>query len=198
MKKFAILISLLLACCISFGIYVSADSAVTESDWIGAPKTELVKCPGGACDHSGCDYVYSFAVVGDTQNLVRTDAANYLKALKNDSSLTYAKYSEANVKTLYNWILDNKDEKNIQYVMGLGDITEAFNSSSSYYTAEWGLAADAIGYLDGEIGYSLVRGNHDVSSGVNGVFGKDMQYYKGYCCAFQAFRRSGQTHGRSA
>lgn len=171
------MIILIFCTVLSLGIFVSAASSVTENDWVASPQSTLVKCRGGNCDHSECDYVYSFAVVGDTQNLVRTDAVEYHRALKNNSALTYESYTEANVKTLYNWILDNKDEKNIQYVMGLGDITESFRSSGSYYATEWGLAANAIGYLDGEIGYSLVRGNHDVSSGINGVFGNDKQYY---------------------
>ena len=82
------------------------------------------------------DYAYSFAVVGDTQCL-------------NDF---YPEYFQ----TLYNWIIENKDEKNIQYVFGLGDIT---NKS---LIREWDEAITAFDKLsDAGIPYSVVRGNHD-------------------------------------
>ena len=51
------------------------------------------------------DYAYSFAVVGDTQMLNR---------LGQDSDMD----------ALYKWIVDNIENKNIQHVFGLGDITD--------------------------------------------------------------------------
>ena len=82
------------------------------------------------------DYAYSFAVVGDTQCL-------------NDF---YPEYFQ----TLYDWIIDNKETKNIQYVFGLGDIT---NQS---LIREWDEAVTAFDKLsDAGIPYSVVRGNHD-------------------------------------
>jgi len=87
------------------------------------------------------EYDYSFAVVGDTQSLAELDPL----AMNN----------------LYDWIVDNKDEHNIQYVLGLGDITE--NST----TDEWAYATESISKLNGVIPYSLVRGNHDTVEDFN-------------------------------
>ena len=154
-----------------------AASTVTESDWLAETPNPLVKCEGAGCDHTECDYVYSFAVIGDTQNLNYTDAKNFVAAQKNNPSLTYADYDEAYMRTLYNWLLSHKDELNIQYVMGVGDITQSFGSSQTYYQQEWPLAKEAISLLDGKLGYSLVRGNHDISSGLNGQFGEGSEYY---------------------
>lgn len=82
------------------------------------------------------DYAYSFAVVGDTQCL-------------ND-------FYPEHFQTLYDWIIENKEEKNIQFVFGLGDIT---NNS---LIREWEEAVAAFDKLsDAGIPYSVVRGNHD-------------------------------------
>ncbi len=85
------------------------------------------------------DYDYSIAVVGDTQVITER--------------------SPAGLKTIYDWILANKDSKNIQFVAGLGDITE-HNTAD-----EWALAAEQILRLKGEIPFSIVGGNHDESNG---------------------------------
>ena len=102
------------------------------------------------------DYAYSFAVVGDTQIVCRKDP-QYMK-------------------TIYNWILDNKETKNIQHVFGLGDITDA-NSNS-----EWLAAGEAVGLLDGNISYSLNRGNHDSSKNFFNTFGHSayMEQFDGF------------------
>ncbi len=83
------------------------------------------------------EFAYSFAVVGDTQRI----AYNY----KNDFA------------GIYDWILENAEANKTKFVMGLGDITETMSGSDE----EWTVAMDAITRLDGEIPYSLVRGNHD-------------------------------------
>ena len=184
MKKSKILVIVLSLALLIVGVFagttlVAGASSVTESDWVAAPTKTLVKCAGGECKHTAgeCDYVYSFAVVGDTQNLNYIDAQNYVAALAKNPELTYATYTEAHMRTLYNWILNNKDSKNIQYVMGLGDITQSFNVNQTYYDEEWSLVKEAISLLDGKLGYSLVRGNHDISSGMNGAFGVGNRYY---------------------
>ena len=81
------------------------------------------------------DYAYSFAVVGDTQVISDKHPDKF--------------------KGIYDWILDNIEEKNIKFVFGLGDITERSTK------AEWTRAQEAIHSLDGKVEYSLVRGNHD-------------------------------------
>lgn len=93
------------------------------------------------------DYAYSFAIVGDTQVITH-------------------KYPDK-LSCIYDWIVDNKEEKNIQFVFGLGDITE--NSTEQ----EWSLAKYEISKLNGVVDYSLVRGNHDSSAMFNKTFPYD-------------------------
>lgn len=91
----------------------------------------------------GSEYDYSIAVIGDIQYMTRT--------------------SPKSLNKLYQWIADNKDAKNIQYAIGLGDITDQCQE------AEWLLAADVYKILeDAGLEYSLVRGNHDVAT-VGGI-----------------------------
>lgn len=90
------------------------------------------------------DYAYSFAVIGDTQIL--------------------AQYYPEKFTALYDWVLGNVESKNIQYVIGLGDIT---NSSAD---AEFALAKNNILRMNGVVPYSLVRGNHDTVSQMNKYF----------------------------
>ena len=94
------------------------------------------------------DYAYSLAIVGDTQ------------------TVTYQ--NPELLKNIYQWILDNQNSKNIQYVIGLGDITEYGvdvghqNYDSARANAEWAAAKAAISLMDGKIPYSLIRGDgHD-------------------------------------
>ena len=101
-----------------------------------------------ADDHTPVtDSAYSFVVVGDTQMTVDFDPEN----------LHY----------IYDWILDNKETKNIQYVFGMGDIT---NNSLD---VEWAVAYEQITRLDGNVPYSLIRGNHDTSAGYNATFNNE-------------------------
>ena len=81
------------------------------------------------------DFAYSFAVVGDTQKL----------------TYSYPQY----LTNVYDWIIDNMDEDNIEFVFGLGDITDGNQHS------EWTLAKAVIQKLDGVLPYSIVKGNHD-------------------------------------
>lgn len=80
------------------------------------------------------DRAYSFAIVGDTQFLVR---------------------KIQNPDVIYDWIVDNVESKNIQYVMGLGDITDQNTE------AEWERAKKSIAKMNGIVEYGLIRGNHD-------------------------------------
>lgn len=83
------------------------------------------------------DYAYSMVVVGDTQ----------LLALKNPTRMPM----------IADWIIENKESKNIQFVMGVGDITEDSTPP------EWEAARETYYRLDGIVPYGLVRGNegHD-------------------------------------
>ena len=95
-------------------------------------------------------YDYTFAVVGDTQVVTYKDSLNGTK----------------NLNKIYDWIVSQKDAQNIQYVMGLGDITER-----QTVDGEWTLALNAINKLNGVVPYSLVRGNHDNAGKMNEYFG---------------------------
>lgn len=114
------------------------------------------------------DFAYSMVVVGDTQ----------LVALKNPSRMPL----------IADYIVANKEAKNIQFVIGVGDITEDDT------VTEWEAARETYYRLDGVVPYGLVRGNegHDgiynfeetfplakYQDQISGVLGDDMRnvYY---------------------
>lgn len=106
------------------------------------------------------DYAYSFAIIGDTQNLNERHPENF--------------------PLIYDFIVNNAKSKKIAHVFGLGDIT---NSNTD---KEWALAKTQISRLNGVVDYSLVRGNHDSIECFNKYFGKDSDsgYYNqlaGWC-----------------
>lgn len=98
--------------------------------WLTELEMELKR------EQSDFERAYSFAVVGDTQ---------FSTQFYHDS-----------LNAIYNWITDNKQDKNIEYVFGVGDIT---NRDTIY---EWDTAKEAISVMNGVVPYSLVRGNHDL------------------------------------
>ena len=83
---------------------------------------------------------YSFAVVGDIQYMTEHDAA----------------YGTSHVADVHKWIADNVANKNIQYVMGMGDVT------NRNIAQEWQVALDAVAQLNGKVPYSVINGNHDL------------------------------------
>jgi len=88
------------------------------------------------------DYDYAFAVVGDTQTLIEK--------------------TPEHMATLYDWIVANKASKKIEYVLGLGDITE------TSYEPEWTIAKKEIYKMNDVVPYLLARGNHDIDRKKNG------------------------------
>ena len=86
------------------------------------------------------DYAYSFAVVGDTQIVTYNDVYS----------------NKQNLNKIYDWIVANKESKKIEFVFGLGDITD------TNAPAEWAHAYNQISKLDGVVPYTVVRGNHDL------------------------------------
>ena len=143
---------------------------------------------------------YSFAVIGDTQYTTR-------------------RFPDL-MPTLYNWIAENVDDKDIKYVIGLGDITDANGKGTSttydkytfiedstkpgegYYvidlengkSTEWDVAFHAITILDGVVEYSLIRGNHDKMSGGNGF----NEYFAGHTAYTDQFIEQGGIYGYTA
>ena len=100
------------------------------------------------------DYAYSFAIVGDTQRQVLAD---WMKATDDvaGNETTY-------MANIYQWIVENKDKKNIQWVFGLGDITENNGAYNNSTMLEWDIAFDAIMKMEeAGMNYSVILGNHD-------------------------------------
>ena len=116
--------------------------SAATGDWI-------TKNPPANVDHS-------FAVLGDIQTLTwydRRDGSNY-------------------VETMFDWLLDNREFRKIEYVFGLGDTIETLSTwpESGYNTSvanpgEWALTAEQFARLDGVIPYLVIRGNHDDEAG---------------------------------
>ena len=111
------------------------------------------------------DYAYSFAVIGDMQELSEEYFNDHYIDDKLNSDPYDGNYTDGDtdpsdnkpeyVKMLVDWLIENKDSQKIAYVMGLGDITQ------KSYTAEWDYAKEQFYRLDGIIPFSLARGNHD-------------------------------------
>ncbi len=106
------------------------------------------------------DFAYSFAVVGDTQRMSE-------------------KYPDG-LNSIYDWIVNNQRSEKIEFVFGMGDITE------QSLVREWDRAKSAIAKLTkANIPYSLVRGNHDMKNdysgdntrqGINSAFANNASY----------------------
>ncbi len=123
------------------------------------------------------NFDFSIALVGDIQTVT------FYAARDGGQSSEYQK----TLSGIFRWIVDSKEEKKIQYAIGLGDITEMGedwghkNNNEEGETAvgdaEWAIAKDAISQMDGIVPYSLVRG-----SGHDGVerFNEWFSGHKGY------------------
>ena len=134
------------------------------------------------------DYDYSIAVVGDTQHLVYDDAHKGTQWMA----------------AIYDWLVANKDEKNIKFVMGVGDIThrdgkDDVSDGVDKTNVEWDIAVEQLNKLyEAGLEYSLIVGNHDSTSQLNKFFANnpnfteaDIEYYSGnslgnYCMKFTA------------
>jgi len=117
------------------------------------------------------EFDFSLAVVGDTQTITNSYPAS--------------------LKTIYQWIVDSKEEKKIQYALGLGDITEVGvdeghrNYNPEKAAIQWSAAKEAIRMMDGILPYSLIRGDgHDGVEYFNEYFADHEGYTEniaGYC-----------------
>lgn len=120
-----------------FGFYEPDGTAETLKDSCGnGPEFLLVSRESFMKNYSSVtDYDYSFAVIGDIQTLT----CYYPEELHN----------------IYDWLVDNAKAKKLEFVVGLGDITDKDTDS------EWELAKTEMAKLNGVVPYSFVRGNHD-------------------------------------
>ncbi|MBQ7661575.1 MAG: metallophosphoesterase [Clostridia bacterium] len=88
------------------------------------------------------EYAYSMAIIGDQQII----------------SISYPD----KLHCIYDWILANKQAKNIEYVMALGDITNERDNAT-----EWARVQAQFQRLSGKIPFAVCRGNHDYSAPYN-------------------------------
>ncbi len=122
------------------------------------------------------DYDYSFAIVGDTQKLV-PHYANKVVLDRNDPDEIKYKYNydvheypanDTFVK-LYDYIINNAQDKKIAHVFGLGDITERASvwewvQKGCPYAPdeEFSIAVEQFKRMqEAGLDFSLVRGNHE-------------------------------------
>jgi len=104
------------------------------------------------------DIDYSFVAFGDMQSITWTDN----------------RYGTTYVKSAFDWILNNKESRKIEYVFGLGDTIDTLTTYNTNVVQgngktqnvnEWILATDQFHRLDGIIPYTVIRGNHDDEGG---------------------------------
>jgi hypothetical protein len=67
----------------------------------------------------------------------------------------YSDRFPANFHAQTRWIVENQKDRNIAYVMHLGDITHRDTPK------EWEVASTAMGHLNNKVPYSISTGNHD-------------------------------------
>lgn len=101
---------------------------------------------------------FSFAAIGDTQKTMYKEAftngyrVNAQKQITTNSGTP----TKSIIYNMYQWLADNKDAKDLQVVMGLGDITDA------NLPVEWELAAASTRQMGAAgLPYVMMRGNHD-------------------------------------
>ena len=99
---------------------------------------------------SSDDYSYSMAVIGDPQCL----SANTAKYADDNGVST-----RNSVETLYQWVKENAEAKNMKFAFNMGDTVDSSVSSTS--VKQWITGSNAVKLLDGTVPYSMVRGNHD-------------------------------------
>ena len=88
------------------------------------------------------DYDYSFMVIPDMQIMNA--------------------YKKENFTQQSQWIIDNADDLNTQFVMYLGDMTEhKYSKEPELSLSEWETAQACLYMLDGKVPYTFVPGNHD-------------------------------------
>jgi len=72
------------------------------------------------------------------------------------------------------WIVDNKEELNIKFVIHLGDVV-----NDGYSEIQWNNADTSMSLLDGVVSYLIIPGNHDYESpGLKGT--KDSMKFNTY------------------
>ncbi len=120
---------------LDFGELGFSDVRITATDESGTSVSDVFRARVAG------ENAYTIAVFPDTQNYT---AEGYINHIFGDMT---------------QWLVDNKDSHNIQFMIHVGDIT---NNNTA---AQWAVAEEALRKLDGKIPYSLLPGNHDQASG---------------------------------
>lgn len=129
------------------------------------PVSAVANDPKWIDKESAENVAYSFAIVGDTQIITAIDAQSKLG--DRDLSEYPECTGEGYVYNLYNWIVQNKAAKKIEYVLGVGDLTQNLDDGTlgvinNYAKKDWKEMEEALALLqDADIPYSMARGNHD-------------------------------------
>lgn len=121
-------------------VQCTADSALPELDTV----TDKKKDNNASWDGTNVpeDYDFCFAWETDTQY--------------------YAEEWQHHFTNINNWIVNNKDERKIKYVIHTGDIVDDVDM-----TYEWENADAAMGIIDkAGMPYGVLGGNHDVAAGL--------------------------------
>jgi hypothetical protein len=104
--------------------------------------------------------------------------ANFSIVLVPDSQYATAHWEDTSDNPFYaqaRWIVDHQVERNIRFVIHLGDIT---NSNAD---SEWPIADQAYDILDnGNIAYSIMPGNHDYYPWPNGALNRSYTKLNSY------------------
>ena len=120
---------------LDFGELGFSDVRITATDESGTSVSDVFRARVAG------ENAYTIAVFPDTQNYTATGQLNHIFG------------------DMTQWLVDNKDALNIQFMIHVGDIT---NNNTA---AQWAVAEEALRKLDGKIPYSLLPGNHDQASG---------------------------------
>ncbi len=100
-------------------------------------------------DYSFGDYDYTFAIFPDIQIMTN--------------------YNEARLNNQIQWLVNKKEEMNVQFAMFVGDLSD-FGQKEELYVR----AANAMSRLDNKIPYCFVPGNHDYD---NNAGTRDQVYF---------------------
>ena len=109
------------------------------------------------------NYSYSFAVIGDTQTMCYRWPDDF--------------------SSIYDYVIDNKQNEKIACCIGLGDITDKDTKQ------EWDLAKRNIDMLNNKVPYLINRGNHDSLTFLNNYFGREDEYYYSSIDGFFKYNR---------
>jgi 3',5'-cyclic AMP phosphodiesterase CpdA len=120
--------------------FVDSAMSAQEIRQLGGPNAAGAATPGQVIPDPSAVEPGSFtiAVLGDTQN--------YSQFYPN----IYAQQTQ--------WLVDNKSNRNIQFMLHVGDVVN-FDD-----TTQWNNAAAAMSTLDGQLNYAVVPGNHDYAN----------------------------------